>query len=110
MHFVFFDDTYRDHILPLVYTKPVSELRIGILTIREKWERRLGTTINSWKTSAYLSEKYPFHKQKDTVYLNGHVCPTQGLIEQIHRLKDGQLIYCGDRLIAWRSDQLLQDS
>ena len=32
----------RDNLLPLTYTRPVSLIRIGILTISEKWQRLLG--------------------------------------------------------------------
>ena len=44
MNYILFDGEYRDNLLPLTYTKPVADLRIGILTIREKWEKHLGFT------------------------------------------------------------------
>ena len=95
-----FDDSYRDELLPLTFTKPVSELRIGILTIREKWKKYLGTDICSWKTQYYLSGKFPFQEQDNTLFINGHVCPTQPLAEQIKKLELNQGIFCGDRVIA----------
>ncbi len=95
-----FDDPYRNQLLPLSFTRPVSELRIGILTIREKWERRLGTTIRSWKTQDYLSAKYPFLQSGSSVFLNGHVCPTTWIADQVLNLKLNQGIRAGNRIIA----------
>jgi len=103
-HFCLFDDSFRDHLLPFTYTKPVSELRIGIYTIREKWEKRMKTSISSWKTQEYLSIKYPFSQIDQQVFLNGHVCPNQKLIELVLNLKQEQGIHIGNRIIALRTD------
>ncbi len=102
MDFTLFDDRWRDHLLPLTFTRPVSELRIGILTIREKWEKYLGTEISSWKTEEYLSVKYPFRATSETIFLNGHCCPTPKLAQQIQTLKTAQGIRSGERVIAIR--------
>ncbi|MEZ4982646.1 MAG: putative sugar nucleotidyl transferase [Saprospiraceae bacterium] len=61
--------------MPLTYTRPVCDLRIGILTIREKWERWLGGSI-SFITQDYLSEKYPIDLRKDNYLINGSVLPS----------------------------------
>ena len=55
-------------LLPLTFTRPTADLRIGILTIREKWERYLPGSY-SYLTESYLSKKYPTHTQADTYYL-----------------------------------------
>ena len=54
---ILFDNEIREHLLPLTYTKPVCELRIGILTIREKWERWLQASA-FYITQDYLAGKY----------------------------------------------------
>jgi len=108
-HYCLFDDSYRNQLLPLTFTKPVSELRIGILTIREKWEKRLATTINSWKTQEYLSCKYPFQQTGESVFLNGHVCPTQTVADLVLNLKMNQGIIHGDRIVAVRTKQTAQN-
>ena len=59
MNYILFDGPYRENLLPFTYTKPVADLRIGILTIREKWELFLKTTTTT-VTEDYLSEKYPW--------------------------------------------------
>ena len=58
MNLIFFDNWCRPHLLPLTYTRPASELRVGILTIREKWERLLGQN-SSTLSQIYLQEKFP---------------------------------------------------
>ena len=45
-------------LLPFTYTRPVADIRIGILTIREKWEIFLGFTTTTI-TEEYLEDKYP---------------------------------------------------
>jgi len=56
--FILFDDDRREALLPFTFTRPVSEIRIGILTITQKWERYLGSST-SFLTTGYLSKKYP---------------------------------------------------
>ncbi len=105
MNYCLFDDPFRDQLLPLTFTRPVSELRIGIFTIRAKWEKMLGTTINSWRTQKYLSGKFPFQETKKRVFLNGHVCPTSSIADQVSNLKDNQGILVGNRIVAVHTDQ-----
>ena len=54
MNYILFDGSVRNQLLPFTYTRPVADLRVGILTIREKWERMLGYTTSS-VTEDYLS-------------------------------------------------------
>ena len=50
MNYILFDGDVRNALLPFTYTKPVADIRIGILTIREKWEKYLGlTTTTSYR-------------------------------------------------------------
>ena len=59
----FTDNQRHFDFCPLTLTRPVSELRFGILTIRETWESlftRQGVTVESFfQTESYLQEKYP---------------------------------------------------
>ena len=102
MTYTLFDDKWRNHLLPLTYTRPVSELRIGILTIREKWEKYLDIQISSWKTEEYLSEKYSFNESKSGIFLNGHCCPNPKLAQQVKTLEEAQGIRFGEILIAFK--------
>jgi len=93
MKAIFFDDSSRDHLLPLTFTRPISELRVGILTISEKWSKYLETDQFSWLTLAYLSEKYPFNANEMNLMINGSVLPDLELIHEILKLKSGQALW-----------------
>ncbi|MGE0076862.1 MAG: GlmU family protein [Bacteroidales bacterium] len=99
-NYILFDDNRRDNLLPLTFTRPVSEIRIGILTITEKWKHYLGNGC-SYLTSEYLSEKYPTNTT-DTEFLliNGGVCPDKNLVNAILKLKAGDALISEDCVIA----------
>src|SRR3990172_1933905 len=103
MNYILFDHN-RTNLLPLTFTRPVAGIRIGILTIKEKWEKYLGATA-SFLTEDYLSEKYTaeYTIDEDNMWLNGAVCPNPKLIEEITKLKRGQELVSGDVLIARNS-------
>ena len=102
MNYILFDGPYRDNLLPFTYTKPVADLRIGILTIREKWELFLKTTITT-VTEDYLSEKYPMVELEYNVMINASVIPSKDLVQQIKSLKHNQAIFYNEELIAFFS-------
>ena len=102
MNYILFDGPYRENLLPFTYTKPVADLRIGILTIREKWELFLKTTTTT-VTEDYLSEKYPMVELDHNVMINASVLPSKDLVNQIKNLKQNQSIYYNDELIAFFS-------
>lgn len=102
MNYILFDGPYRDNLLPFTYTKPVADLRIGILTIREKWELFLKTTTTTF-TEDYLSEKYPMVELENNVMINASVIPSKDLVEQIKSLKHNQAIFYNEVLIAFFS-------
>ncbi|MDB5004843.1 MAG: glucose-phosphate thymidylyltransferase [Mucilaginibacter sp.] len=99
MAIILFDDNAHQSLLPLTYTRPVADLRIGILTIAEKWAKYLDTTY-SFKTQPYLQTKFPLKIGTDDLYINGSVCPDEGLLEAIGQLKTGEALKQGDYLIA----------
>lgn len=102
MNYILFDDFAWQNLLPLTFTKPVSEIRIGILTITEKWKSFLSGNF-SFQTQGFLSEKYPSKFTSDTIFINGKVCPTLGLIEVINSLPLNAGIKKGNTLVAYRS-------
>jgi UDP-N-acetylglucosamine diphosphorylase/glucosamine-1-phosphate N-acetyltransferase len=102
---VLFDDSERNHLLPLVFTRPVAELRIGILTISEKWQKYLGGTL-SWETHDYLQGKYPKSTSSDLLKINGRVLPDEQLAEAVAGLADDSVLLDNTGLvIAFKSDQ-----
>jgi UDP-N-acetylglucosamine diphosphorylase/glucosamine-1-phosphate N-acetyltransferase len=102
INYVLFDDAGWSDLLPLTFTRPACEIRVGILTIKEKWEKRLKAII-SYKTENYLSEKFPFQVNQKTssVYINGRVCPDETLVNEIKKLKLSQSLYKGHLLVAY---------
>ena len=82
MNYILFDGTVRNALLPFTYTKPVADLRVGILTIREKWEKYLGYTTTTL-TEEYLEEKYPMVELEHNVMINASFLPTKALFEEV---------------------------
>ena len=103
MNYILFDGSSRAALLPLTYTKPVADLRIGILTIREKWEKYLNTTTTTI-TEEYLSEKFPMVEMKENILINASVLPDPDIVEQIKNLQTGQAIFKDDEIVAFFSD------
>lgn len=96
---ILFDDFRRENLLPLTFTRPVSEIRFGILTITQKWERMLNTEV-SFLTSDYLSAKYKLNNGGINCLVNGGVCPDKEIIDAILDLKVEQALVQGDVVIA----------
>lgn len=101
MNIVLYDDSRRDHLLPLTFMRPVSEIRVGILTIREKWEYFLGQRA-SHLTEPHLSKKYPIKKADDNILINGSILPNHEIAGAIKQLKPRQALIAGEYIVAMR--------
>ena len=89
MNYILFDDPLiRKSLLPLTFTRPVAALRIGILTIAEKWEKYINRV--SFLTENYLQKKFPLNLNDESILINGAVCPNERLFNKIQNLKHGQ--------------------
>ncbi len=95
------DGKHRSHLLPLTYTRPVAELRCGIITIAEKYTKR-GHEIG-YGTEAYLNVKYPSIEAE--VLVSGSVCPTDAFLEAVAGLSTGQALIQGDELLAFKGEK-----
>jgi UDP-N-acetylglucosamine diphosphorylase/glucosamine-1-phosphate N-acetyltransferase len=102
MHVLLFDDpAIRPHLLPFTFTRPVAALRCGILTLAEKWQRRLGAPTVGYLTQPYLQAKFPAGEVAGpALVVNGAVCPDELLVRQVQALDPGQGLYCDDVLVA----------
>ncbi len=100
MNYILFDGSVRNALLPFTYTRPVADIRIGILTIREKWENYLGVTTTTL-TEEYLEEKYPMVEMDTNIMINAAFLPTKKLKELIVDLQENQVIYCKGELLAF---------
>lgn len=99
MRVILFDDQFRNNLLPLTFTRPVSEIRVGILTIAEKWQGYLKADV-SYLTADYLQEKYPLKLGQVNLFINSAICPDEGLLEVIAGIREGEAYYSNDLLIA----------
>jgi len=104
MNYILFDSFGRDSLLPFTFTRPVADIRVGILTIREKWEFYLKSATSSL-TQQYLNPKFPIRKEKDNLLINGSVFPTTRLVQKIAELNPGQILAKGEIIIAMRVEE-----
>ncbi len=101
MNYILFGDQTRDNLLPFTFTRPIADLRVGILTVREKWEAYLNEKTSSL-TEEFLSYKYPLVKKNDNILINGSIFPNNQIIKEINDLEPNQTLVVGETIIALR--------
>ena len=104
MNYILFDGPSRNALLPFTFTRPVADILIGIMTIRQKWEMRLGSTTTTL-TEEYLSVKYPMVELEENVMINASFLPNDELAEMVSDLKPNQAIFKGDEVIAFFTNE-----
>lgn len=106
MNYILYDGTVRNALLPFTFTRPVADIRVGILTIREKWEKYLGNTTTT-VTEEYLADKYPMVEMDENIMINASFCPNEVLVEMISFLQPLQAIVKNNEIVAFytTSDQ-----
>ncbi|MEA1786928.1 GlmU family protein [Arenibacter sp. GZD96] len=102
MNYILFDGKVRNALLPFTFTRPVAEIRIGILTVREKWQHYLGTTVSVW-TEAYLEEKFPFLEKEENIAINASFLPNAALVQRIIALNENEVLFYKDEILAYNS-------
>jgi UDP-N-acetylglucosamine diphosphorylase/glucosamine-1-phosphate N-acetyltransferase len=100
MNYILFDGPSRNSLLPFTFTRPVADILIGIMTIRQKWEMHLGSTTTTL-TEEYLSDKFPMVELEENVMINASFLPTAILVEMVQDLKSNQAIFKGEEVIAF---------
>lgn len=100
MNYILFDGPARNALLPFTFTRPVADILIGILTIRQKWELYLGSTTTTL-TEEYLSEKFPMVELEENVMINASFLPNPVLAEIVSNLEPNQAVFKGDEVIAF---------
>lgn len=102
---VIFYDLPRVHadLLPMTFTRPVADFRIGITTIREKWAMMLPQDCRyGYRTVGFLVKKYKAEEIDDNLFIAGNVVPNPTLVEEVLRLEIGEALFKGDDFIAYR--------
>ncbi|WP_194976126.1 GlmU family protein [Aquiflexum lacus] len=101
---ILFDDpAIRGSLLPFTFTRPIADIRVGILKISEKWEK-YSDLKSGFHTQDYLSEKYP-KNDSPALMVNGAICPDKELWEMVAGLKTNQSLWSQNMLIACHSEQ-----
>ncbi|RYE35105.1 MAG: glucose-1-phosphate thymidylyltransferase [Sphingobacteriaceae bacterium] len=101
MGIILFADAAQQTLLPLTFTRPVADLRIGMLTIAEKWQKHLQQNT-SFITLNYLQQKFPLTVSDQNLLINGSICPDENLLNAINQLQEGEVLKQQNTLIAAR--------
>ncbi|AER40788.1 MAG: LbetaH super family domain-containing protein [Flavobacteriales bacterium] len=106
-YFILYDGSIEwKNLLPLTFTRPISEIRLGIFTIRERWERYIGGKAFVI-TKPYLSKKYSFVMGKKGIYknvliINSSFLPNEELIQIIFELRENEAVFFKEKIVAVR--------
>lgn len=104
MQLVFSDAQFWEDFLPLTFTRPIAEMRCGILTFSERWQKLLGFSEVSYVTEDYLQEKFKTYELKESLLIVPNFLPSTTILTQIKELKLGEALVYKDELIAVRID------
>ena len=100
MNYILFDGPYRNNLLPFTYTRPVADIRVGILTIRQKWESYLEYTTTT-VTEDYLADKFPMVEMDENIMINSSFLPNMEVTAVVMHLKHNQALFKGEDVIAF---------
>ena len=100
---LFEDKNIIKDFFPFTFTRPSAELRAGILTFSERWQRLLGITQVSYLTADYLQGKYPYTgvSEEVTLFIYANFLPTPRFLEQVRSLEVGESITYQGRTLAF---------
>ncbi|WBL27154.1 GlmU family protein [Zunongwangia sp. HGR-M22] len=104
MNYILFDGSVRNQLLPFTFTRPVADIRFGILTMRERWEYILGYTTSTI-TEDYLSEKWPLVEFEENIMINSAYFPSAEFIQQIKNLNKKEAIFDGEEIVAFYTEE-----
>ncbi len=106
---ILFDDDVWEDLLPITFTRPIADIRVGILTIKEKWELHLKGR-GSYITQDYLSDKFPIRISNDNYVINSRLLPNKKVVELISSLELNEAFLIDDMLVAARMNKTQFDS
>ncbi len=106
MNVILFDPpAIRENLLPFTFTRPVAKIRVGILTIDEKWAHWLKATP-SFNTQPYLQKKFPLTAGNDNLLINGALCPDENIVAAINALDQNQVLIKDKMILAARQNDI----
>jgi UDP-N-acetylglucosamine diphosphorylase/glucosamine-1-phosphate N-acetyltransferase len=101
MNFILFDTEDRKKLFPLTVNKAVADLRIGILTIKERWEKLLDTSVFIL-TEDYLQPLYQTPPTGDVIFIDASAMPDAAMLQRIVNLADEEAVSDESGLVAAR--------
>ena len=104
MKIIFSDAQFWENFLPLTFTKPVAEMRCGILTFSERWQKLLNSSEVSFITEDYLQNKYKAYEKKEGLLLVPNFLPSENVLKQIKNLQKGEALVFKNEVLAARLD------
>ncbi|MFC6861037.1 GlmU family protein [Zunongwangia atlantica] len=104
MNYILFDGSVRNQLLPFTFTRPVADIRFGILSMRERWEYILGSTTSTI-TEDYLSEKWPLVEFEENIMINAAYFPSSAFIDQVKNLQKNEAIFDGEEIVAFYTEE-----
>ncbi|MBP7357661.1 MAG: glucose-1-phosphate thymidylyltransferase, partial [Cloacibacterium sp.] len=104
MQLIFSDAQYWGEFLPLSYTKPIAELRTGILTFSERWQKLLDSNEVSYITEDYLQKKFKTYEKKESLLITPNFLPSESVLNQIKNLQLGEALIYENEVLAARLD------
>lgn len=102
MQFILFDGSVRNQLYPFTHTRPVADIRCGIMTMRERWDLLLETDTSTL-TEAYLQPVFPLQAGDDNVYINGALVGNTDLLAAIKGLAPQEALLQEETVIAFRT-------
>ena len=110
MQYLLVDDIHiAEQLKPFTLVRPIAYIRVGILTMIEKWERLLGQKPDYLLSEAHFRAKYPHINQaeslKSFIQIDSSVCPDKALIEAIQALKPGEMLGERETPLAFYVDE-----
>ena len=102
MQLIFSDAQFWGDFLPLTYTKPIAELRTGILTFSERWQKLLDSSEVSYITEDYLQKKYKSYEKKESLLITPNFLPSENVLAQIKNLQLGEALIYENEVLAAR--------
>lgn len=100
MQLVFSDAQYWEDFLPLSFTRPIAEMRVGILTFTERWQKLLDIQKTSYITEDFLQEKFKKPEDEQSLFLVPNFLPNDEVLTQIKNLKLGEALVYNNELLA----------
>ena len=98
---VFSDAQFWEDFLPLTFTRPVAEMRCGILTFAERWQKLLEIDEVSYITEDFLQDKFKKPEAAESLFIVSNFLPSDEVLQQIKDLKLGEaLVYENELLVA----------